>query len=119
MAAWDDSREVYSSADLCGKAEFVDYGEGAPGGGMNDDYIVVSDGCPDFHGAKAWAWLDGVLLGSRYNGNGYESSVVWDPFPGGNVAEGEEIGLKVCLVDGNSDPYPDPCMEYSWPSRDG
>jgi hypothetical protein len=53
-----------------GFAQFQDYGPGAPGGGNNDDYIIVGDTCADGVGVKAWAWLDGVLLGSKYNGSG-------------------------------------------------
>jgi hypothetical protein len=83
-----------------GFAQFQDYGPGAPGGGNNDDYIIVVDDCPNGAGIKAWAWLDGVLLGSKYNGNGAGTTVVWDPF--GNVTAGQSVGLKVCSVNGNS-----------------
>jgi hypothetical protein len=68
------------TTDSCGAVDFVDYGPGAPGGGNNDDYAVVHDYCGDGHGVKAWAWLDGVLIGSQYNGNGLAGApVIWDP----------------------------------------
>ena len=83
-----------------GFAQFQDYGPGAPGGGNNDDYIIVGDTCADGVGVKAWAWLDGVLLGSKYNGSGSGHNVVWDPF--GNVTSGHAVGLKVCATAGNN-----------------
>jgi hypothetical protein len=98
--------------------EFVDYGPGAPGGGDNDDYTVIHDYCADGHGVKAYAWINGTFLGSRYNGNGLAGDpVIWDPF--GNVAPGNAIGLKVCLVDGNDDPTPFDCTSTTHTSVDG
>jgi hypothetical protein len=117
ITAVDDSFRVFTT-DGCGMVEFVDHGEGAPGGGDNDDYAVVHDLCGDGHGVKAWAWLNGTLLGSKYNGNGLAgAAVIWDPF--GNVLPGEAIGLKVCLSDGNSDPSPSNCGERTEISSDG
>lgn len=103
-----------------GWAEYVDYGEGAPGGGSNDDYVIVGDGCADGHGIKAWAWLDDTCLEScagRYVGGGAESSVVWDPL--GNVAPGQWVALKVCWVDGSNDPTPSGCSYAETWSTDG
>jgi hypothetical protein len=116
-AAVNDDFSV-STTNGCGRVNFIDHGEGAPGGGDNDDYAVIHDLCGDGHGVKAWAWLNGVLLGSRYNGNGLAgAAVIWDPF--GNVAPGDLIGLKVCLVDGSNDPSPSNCASASHRSVDG
>jgi hypothetical protein len=119
-AAHDDSFTVYTT-DRCGAVDFVDYGAGAPGGGNNDDYAVVHDYCGDGHGVKAWAWLNGILIGEKYNGNGLAGDpVIWDPFKAyGNVAPGDSVGLKVCLVDGNGDPTPAKCKSSTHTSEDG
>ncbi|MFE4173888.1 hypothetical protein ACFRR7_17885 [Streptomyces sp. NPDC056909] len=114
--AADDSFMVWTT-DLCGSADFIDYGEGAPGGGSNDDYIEVWDTCGDGHGVRAYAWLDGTYLGSKYNGNGNLQYVVWDPF--GNVTAGQSVGLKICLVDGANDTTPSNCDESTRTSEDG
>jgi hypothetical protein len=110
----------------CGMATFVDYGPGASGGGPNDDYMEVMDTCSDHHGVKAYTWVNGNFLGSKYNGNGSGSLVVWDPFDGallrarGNdVVANDLVGVKICLVDGNSDPTPFNCSSWSQRSRDG
>lgn len=117
-AAWDDSF-VVSTDDLCGRADFVDYGEGAPGGGNNDDYIVIHDYCSsDRLGVMAYAWRNGSYLGKRFNGNGAAGApVVWDPF--GSVNAGEDVGLKVCLVNGAGDNTPTNCDEYTHEMVDG
>ncbi|GAB1516574.1 hypothetical protein [Actinophytocola sp. KF-1] len=116
-AAYDDGFTV-RTGNGCGTVDFVDYGEGQPGGGSNDDYAVVHDYCSDGHGVKAYAWIDGYYLGSKYNGNGLAGApVVWDPF--GNVVAGEAIGLKVCLVDGADDPTPSDCRSATHTSVDG
>jgi hypothetical protein len=120
------------TSDGCGAANFIDYGEGAPGGGGNDDYIAIYDYCGDTHGVKAWAWITtqstaGPItwpLGSKYNGNGLEgSAVIWDPFrdfnPDGNVLAGQKVRVRVCLVDGNSDSSPSNCGEATHTSVDG
>lgn len=99
-----------------GTVRFVDYGPGAPGGGNNDDYLEIKDNCGDSAGVKAWAWLDGEYLGGKYNGNGANSKVTWDPF--GNVKAGQRVGLKVCSVKGNAGtPYN--CHSLTVASKDG
>lgn len=116
-ASVDDGFSV-STTNGCGRIDFVDFGEGAPGGGSNDDYTVIHDLCGDGSGVKAWAWLNGTLLGSRYNGNGLAGdAVIWDPF--GNVHPGDSIGLKVCLSDGPDDPNPRDCGSRTKTSSDG
>ncbi|MFC8495136.1 hypothetical protein ACFUJU_30970 [Streptomyces sp. NPDC057235] len=117
-AAVDDSFDV-STTDYCGGADFIDYGEGAPGGGSNDDFIYIRDYCADGHGVRAWAWLDGVYLGSRYYGGGAAGggALSWDPF--GNVLAGQSIGVKVCLVDGSGDTTGDNCNSHTQTSIDG
>lgn len=94
-----------------GYLRFVDYGPGAKGGGDNDDYFVLSDNCADSQGVKAWAWIDGKAVGDRYLGSGDGSSVVWDPL--GNVKDGQNVGMKICQVDGNADPTPDWCQSVT------
>ncbi len=86
--------------------------------------IVIHDYCSDAHGVKAYAWItrNGRLsnLGGDYNGNSVDgAAVTWDPFPGGNVAPGDKIGLKVCLVDGNNDATAFNCQEANHISADG
>ena len=62
----------------------------------NDDYVVIDDFCKDHHGVKAWAWRNGKLLGSKYNGRGNNKSVIWDPYRNdNNVEKGDYVGLKV------------------------
>jgi hypothetical protein len=101
-----------------GAAEFIDYGPGVPGNGeSNDDYVHVWDNRADGHGVKAYAWIDGQYLGSKYNGNGDDTKVIWDPF--GNVTAWQDIGLKVCLVDGTNDPTPSYCGWDTQESYDG
>jgi hypothetical protein len=125
-ASTDDGFMVYAGYSDCpdqnvasmGTAEYIDYGKGAAGGGNNDDYIEISDLCSDRHGIQAWAWLNGTSLGTRYNGNGVGKTVVWDPFPGGNVAPKQNVGLKVCIVDGING-NPSRCEENTVQSVDG
>jgi hypothetical protein len=109
------------TTDGCGVVNFIDYGPGAPGGGDNDDYTVIHDYCADGHGVRAWTWLDGVYLGSMYNGNGQAGSpVVWDPYkPYGNVGAGDLVELIVCLVDGSGDTTGARCGYAAHTSADG
>lgn len=119
-AAVDDSF-VVSTTDGCGRADFVDFGPGAPGGGDNDDYVEIHDFCSDGHGVRAFATLSGIDLGSMYNGNGLAGdSVIWDPFKDfGNVLPGDTVVLKACLVDGPDDTTPFNCRTISRTSVDG
>ncbi|MGW0431829.1 hypothetical protein ACWDV4_04670 [Micromonospora sp. NPDC003197] len=106
---------------LGGAVDFIDYGPGAPGGGNNDDYLQIRDLQADGHGVQVWAWLHGKYLGTKYNGAGAGSTVIYDPyaiFPS-NVAAGEVIGLKICLVDGPDNLINSSCSSYSWTSVDG
>jgi hypothetical protein len=92
------------TTDECGVANFIDYGPGAPGGGNNDDYVVIHDYCADGHGVRAYAELDDTgYWFNQYNGNGRAGApVVWDPF--GDVKAKHTVTLEVCLVDGPLDP---------------
>jgi hypothetical protein len=83
-----------------GFVQFEDNGPGAEGGGDNDDYLIVGDSCPNGDGVKAWAWVDGVLKGDKYNGKGAYKNVIWDPL--GNLKNGQSLGVKICSVNGNS-----------------
>ncbi|MFD8260102.1 hypothetical protein ACFV19_14445 [Streptomyces griseoluteus] len=108
MAADDSFGASTTDSGGCGVVDFIDYGPGAPGGGDNDDYLVIHDYCADGHGVEAYAWLDGAYLGKHYDGNGLDgAAVVWDPF--GNVQYGQTVGIKVCLVDGPDDTSPSYC----------
>ena len=110
-----------STTDGCGVANFIDYGPGAPGGGNNDDYVVIHDYCADGHGVMAYVEVDdsGYWF-HQYNGNGLAGApVVWDPFLHGNVKAGQKIELEVCLVDGMSDPTGSRCGDASRRSADG
>lgn len=119
-ASVDDDFAAYTT-DYCGAANFIDYGPGAPGGGNNDDYVVIHDYCPDGHGVRVWGWLDQLPIGSYYNGNGRNgAAVVWDPFRQfGNVDAGMEVHLEVCLVDGSGDTSGSHCGDAWHVSSDG
>ncbi len=121
VASTDDGFAISTNdGPGCGVAEYVDYGAGASGGGDNDDYIVVHDFCSDGHGVEAYAWQNGTYLGDKYNGNGLAGApVVWDPFSNGNVAPGDSVGLKVCLVDGPGNPIESTCYSETHFSVDG
>lgn len=116
FATVDDSFYA-STAGGCAVLDFVDYGPGAAGGGNNDDYLVIHDYCADGYGVRAYAWLNGAYLGSKWNGNGAAGdAVVWDPF--GNVQGGDTVGIKVCLANGSSG-SPFDCIAVSRTSSDG
>ncbi|MEV4658894.1 hypothetical protein [Micromonospora sp. NPDC049301] len=121
-AAGNDDYTVYTDPSWHGGAvDFIDYGPGAPGGGDNDDYLVIRDIAADGHGVQVWAWLHGKYLGTKYNGGGAWSSVIYDPysiFPN-NVAKNEVIGIKICLVDGKDNLIQPSCSNVEWPSIDG
>jgi hypothetical protein len=122
-AAINDSFPV-STGNGCGVVNFVDYGPGAPGGGDNDDYLVIHDYCADGYGVNVAAFIDKgsglTYLGSKRNSNGLAGApVIWDPFKAvGNVNRGDRIELEVCLWDGQ-DPYPITCTTGSRTSADG
>jgi hypothetical protein len=125
--AVDDSFAV-STTNGCGVVNFIDYGPGWPGDGNNDDYLVIHDYCADGYGVKVWIWLTrrttaGSLTFSweRYNGNGLAGeAVLADPWQDqGDVVTNDRIGLKVCLVDGFSDPNPKSCDSRNHTSSDG
>jgi hypothetical protein len=114
--------------DGCGLARYVDYGPGAPGGGNNDDYVVIDDTCGDGLGVRVRAWLykpwyadDPGFLGSAYNRNGAAgATVVWDPFKAfGNVDADDRVELEVCLVSGSTVPDPSTCHGLGITSEDG
>ncbi|MGW4021938.1 hypothetical protein [Streptomyces sp. NPDC005009] len=119
VAATNDSFAVGTTSGGCGVVNFVDYGEGAPGGGNNDDYLVIHDYCGDGKGVRAYAWIDDIYLGAKNNTNGLAgSAVVWDPFKDwGNIIAGDRVGIKVCLFDSNN--TLSRCAEASRVSADG
>jgi hypothetical protein len=125
FAAVNDDFNV-KTTDACGVANFIDYGPGAPGGGNNDDYVVIHDYCSDSHGVQAFVWINGEYWGDAYNGNGHAGeAVVWDPFKAygpGNLVGGDSVTLKVCLVDGyhkDDDSYGFKCKSGYHTSVDG
>ena len=117
----DNFAAVTTDGHACGVAQFIDYGPGAPGGGNNDDYVVIHDYCADGHGIMAYlSWDNTGYWFHQYNGNGLAGDpVVWDPFLDGNVKAGQTVWLEVCLVDGPTDPTPSKCGEASHRSKDG
>lgn len=124
VAATNDSFAVATTGGGCGVVNFVDYGPGAPGGGNNDDYLVIHDYCGDKLGVRAYAWISNdiignVYLGAKNNTNGLTgSAVVWDPFKEwGNVIAGDRVGIKVCLFNKNN--TISKCAEASRVSVDG
>jgi hypothetical protein len=124
-AAINDNFAV-SAGSGCGVVNFIDYGPGAPGGGNNDDYLVIHDYCADGYSGVVAAFLDrpgsddNPYLGSRRNNNGLAGApVIWDPFKAvGNVNANDRIRLEVCLWDGQ-DPYPITCDTGERVSADG
>ena len=86
-----------STTDGCGRIELVNFSPGAPI--PNPNYLVIHNLCGDAHGIKAWAWLNGAPLGSKFIGLA-NSPTIWAPFPPGSLAPGSAIGLKICLSDG-------------------
>jgi hypothetical protein len=115
-----------STTDGCGRVDFVDFGPGEPGGGDNDDYLVIHDLCGDHHGVLVSADLvtgDGVLFdfGDKYNGNGLAGdAIIWDPWHSiGNVVKDDVIELDICLSDGPTDPILPTCAAKHKTSKDG
>jgi hypothetical protein len=109
------------TTDGCGVAQFKDYGAGAPGGGNNDDYMIIHDYCADGHGVRANLYVTGYPFWvGEYNGNGAAGApVIWDPFMNGNVKGGQWIYVEVCLVDGRDDYTGSRCGYASHRSADG
>ena len=65
------------TTDGCGVAQFKDYGPGPPGGGNNDDYVVIHDYCADGHGVIAYLSWDNIgYWFNKYNGNGLAGAPV-------------------------------------------
>jgi hypothetical protein len=96
-AAADDGFEVYTD-NRCGSVEYVDYGPGAPGGGNNDDYLLMHDYCSDGKGIKAWVWLPehvGGAYGWKYSSNGLAGAPKFWDLP--NITGGQSIEIMVCL----------------------
>ncbi|RAO51600.1 hypothetical protein LUPAC06_06285 [Micromonospora saelicesensis] len=111
MTLWDDNASCQA-----GRIEFVDYGEGAPGGGMNDDYFVVSDTCANGDGVLGRVYVNGVLIGTRYNGGGSGSSVIWDP---AQVYANDVVRMDICTANGPEDYLGYPCASRTFRSVDG
>jgi hypothetical protein len=109
------------TTDECGVANFIDYGPGAPGGGNNDDYVVIHDYCADGHGVQVYLEVDdNGYWYSQYNGNGRAGApVIWDPFLYGNVKAKQKVEIEVCLVDGINDLTGLRCGYASHRSADG
>jgi hypothetical protein len=120
-AAVPDGFTVYMDSRYCfsdGSVAFVDYGPGVPGNGYsNDDYVEITDDCNNSYGVTAYAWINGVYLGSKHNGNGWGSKVIWDPFPNGDVKGGDYVGLKICNQNTGGTAYD--CVEFTRRSADG
>lgn len=121
FAAHNDNAETTVWDDYAGcqggRIEFIDYGEGAPGGGMNDDYFVVTDTCANAKGVRARVWVNGVLVGgSKYNGGGSGSSVIWDP---AQIYANDVVKMEICAANGPSDYSGLPCDDTTFRSVDG
>jgi hypothetical protein len=85
------------TTDGCGVAQFKDYGAGAPGGGNNDDYMIIHDYCADGHGVRANLYVTGYPFWvGEYNGNGAAGR----PGDLGSVHEREREGRSVDLRGG-------------------
>jgi hypothetical protein len=84
------------TTDGCGVAQFKDYGPGAPGGGNNDDYVVIHDYCADGHGVMAYAsWDNTGYWFQQYNGNGLAGApVAWIRFRMGTSRPARRSGWR-------------------------
>jgi len=110
-----------STTDGCGVANFIDYGPGAPGGGNNDDYVVIHDYCADVTASWRTSKWTTPATGSTST---TATACPVPPWSGvrfcmGNVKAGQKVELEVCLVDGISDPTGSRCWEASRRSADG
>ncbi|MCF0092895.1 hypothetical protein [Micromonospora sp. MH99] len=108
---WDD----YTMCQA-GRLDFVDYGEGAPGGGMNDDYFVVKDTCANGDGVLGRVYVNGVLRDTKYNGGGSGSSVIWDP---AQVYANDVVRMEICGANGPTDYLGYSCNYTTFQSIDG
>ncbi|MEU7841375.1 hypothetical protein AB0B39_10415 [Micromonospora sp. NPDC049114] len=119
-AAGNDDHDVtyWDDYAMCegGRLDFVDYGEGAPGGGMNDDYFVVRDTCANGDGVLGRVYVNGVLRGTRYNGGGSGSSVIWDP---AQVYANDVVRMEICGANGPQDYSGYSCASNTFRSIDG
>ncbi|MEU5566334.1 hypothetical protein [Micromonospora musae] len=117
-AAANDDHYVSNWSGNCqaGRLDFVDHGEGAPGGGTNDDYFVVRDTCANGDGVKARVYLNGVVMGSKYNGGGSGTSIIWDPF---QVYENDVVKMEICEANGPTDYLGFNCNDTTFRSIDG
>ncbi|MEH1163765.1 hypothetical protein V6V47_00095 [Micromonospora sp. CPCC 205539] len=111
VTAWDAGNSCQA-----GILNFVDYGEGAPGGGMNDDYFVLRDTCGNNDGVMALVYVDDVLKGYKYNGGGSGSSVIWDPT---QVYANDVVRMEICGADGPDDTRGSYCRSTTFRSVDG
>ena len=114
----DHSVTTWDSYNSCqaGRLDFVDYGEGAAGGGMNDDYFVVRDTCANGDGVLARVYLNDVLMGTKYNGGGSGTSIIWDPF---QVYANDVVRMGICEANGSTDYGGYNCSYTTFRSIDG
>ncbi|MGV9213964.1 hypothetical protein ACTFTM_19080 [Micromonospora sp. RB23] len=99
-----------------GRLDFVDYGEGAPGGGMNDDYSIVRDTCANGDGVLGRVYRNGVLIDTRYNGGGSGRSMIWDPV---QVYANDVVRMEICGANGPEDYLGYSCNYTTFRSIDG
>lgn len=121
--AVDDSFSVATLLGGCGAVDFVDNGPGAPGGGNNDDYLVIHDYCSDGYGVWGIAYRNGVKLGERYNSNGLAGApLIYDPYTHAgntNIGPGDTVRIDVCLADGSTSEWRFRCNSRTEESVDG
>ncbi|MCO1594491.1 hypothetical protein M8C17_04870 [Micromonospora sp. RHAY321] len=111
VTLWDDNASCQA-----GRLDFVDYGEGAPGGGMNDDYFVVRDTCANGDGVLGRVYVNGVLIDTQYNGGGSGSSIIWDP---AQVYANDVVRMDICGANGPEDYLGYSCTPTTFRSQDG
>ncbi|MEV6366349.1 hypothetical protein AB0L86_05580 [Micromonospora musae] len=124
--AYDDSFPA-STPTGAGVANFVDSGTW-PGGGSNDDFVVIHDYASDGYGVAAYLWIDRNApndtdwryLGWKVNKNGLAGAAVyWEIPEGGNIYPNQGVKLKVCLLDRNGNTPESTCRERYHYSVDG
>ncbi|MEU7802518.1 hypothetical protein AB0B10_24990 [Micromonospora arborensis] len=124
--AYNDSFSA-STPGGAGVASFVDSGNW-PGGGTNDDFVMIHDYESDGYGVVAYAWenkhapnITWAYIGWKVNKNGLAGAAVyWDPFSdGGNIYPNDGVKLKVCLLDRNGNAVETTCRDHYHYSVDG
>lgn len=72
----------------------------------NGDEFIIWDKYADGHGVLGSVYFNGSAVAAKYNGLGANRSVSFTY----NILEGKKYEMRLCLVDGASDPTPSRCV---------